>query len=73
MYPNATVPLYNFTSFETQEDLFAYIENEQYTNASAGFEGVCFGYQITSLGEHSYETRLFFNDQTSMGGIPSQL
>lgn len=74
---NETIPPYTFQNFATQADLFSYISNEQYLNVSAGYEGICFGYQITSNAANSYSLQLYFNDQTEMGGptgtgIPSQ-
>lgn len=42
--------------------MFAYISNENYLNVSAGFEGICFGYQITPNAANSYEVQMYFND-----------
>lgn len=69
---------YNFTNFASVSEFTSYVANPQYLNKTAGFEGVCFGYQITENAPNNYNVELLFNDQTLMGGpksvgVPSQL
>jgi hypothetical protein len=69
---------YTFTNFTSVSEFTSYVANPQYLNKTAGFEGVCFGYQITENAPNNYNVELLFNDQILMGGnksvgIPSQL
>jgi hypothetical protein len=43
-----------FKSYATLDEFNSYVANEQYLNATAGFEGVCFGYQITENAANNY-------------------
>ena len=38
---------YSFKYFESQSDLYAYVTDPLYLNITAGYEGVCFGYEIS--------------------------
>jgi hypothetical protein len=55
-------PAYVFKHFANQTELFTYISSEQYFNITAGFQGVCFGYEITQNSANSYDVNMFFND-----------
>jgi hypothetical protein len=44
------------------------LQNPDYFNITAGFPGVCFGYQITENTAKNFDIQMFFNDQTLMGG-----
>lgn len=59
---------YTFKNFDTEEDLNEYISSTQYFNISAGFEGVCFGYQIKENAKNDYAINIYFNDQEQMSG-----
>jgi hypothetical protein len=67
---------YPFKYFATEADLFNYCENHEYFNITAGYEGICFGYQVTEHSANDFDIRLYFDDQLMSGedgkGVPNQ-
>lgn len=72
MPPNSKVS-YQYQSFATQQDLFDYIESDEYFWSN--HPAVCFGFEVTnnSPGDtlEDVEVVLYFNDQVLMGGAGS--
>ena len=56
------VPNYEIKSFTDQAELNAYIQNEKYFDAAAGYPGICFGYEIIENSETDYAVNVFMND-----------
>jgi len=56
------VPAYEFKTFENKAAIDAYISDANYFNATAGFPGICFGYEITENSDNDYSVDIYMND-----------
>lgn len=52
--------------FDTVEEFNTYISQPLYLR---GVDAVCFAFMVTQNSTSSYKANLFFDDQTSLGGI----
>ena len=54
-----SVPEFKVRRFESQEELFAYMQQDEYGSAEE-LPGICFGYEINKNSDSDFETRFYF-------------
>ena len=53
--------------FDTQEDLYEYVSNEDYLS-SPDYKGVCMGLDVNITTDHNINMKVYFNDQSYAAG-----
>ena len=63
------VPSYRTKYFDTQQDMFDYVSNEEYLTDFA-YQGLCMGLDVEIKGDkgHQVEMKVYFNDQSYGAG-----